>query len=171
MENFKIEQIAFNRGYSVTPEGILVDKNGVYIKCSKNDQGYLIFGTGSTVNKTFINVSVHRLQAYMKYGNMLYKYKCVRHLDGNKQNNSISNIAVGSYVDNYHDISKKERIRILSKMAMTKQSYSKEDIMQMFLLKKNGVYQSEIAKQFNCTNGWISMILNRKTWYTKVYNI
>lgn len=161
------EYIAFERGYSVSPNGLVVNKSGQLVKVSINSEGYMIFGIGSTVKNTFKNISVHRLQAFMKFGVLMYKYDVVRHLDGDRLNNSIDNISVGSYIDNYNDISKKDRKEIIKKMAITKRALSKTDINSIFKLKKDGMLQCEIAKQYGLSAGHISNILNGKTTYLK----
>lgn len=160
------EQIAYERGYRVDSDGNLF-KNGKLVITSKNDQGYLLFGTGSKIKGTFVNVTVHRLVAYQKYKEKMYDHRVVRHMDGDKLNNSFKNISIGSYSDNYKDISKKDRFLIIKKMAITKQGLSKMQIDKIFELKQNGVLQNEISKRLGISKSWISMIVNKKTGYSK----
>jgi len=163
------EEIAYSRGYRVDKKGLVYNKENNLVILSKNDQGYLIFGTGSRRFKEnlFYNIAVHRLQAFMKYGKEMYKSRVVRHLDENKSNNHIDNIRVGSYVDNYHDISKERRRKILHKMAVTKSSLLPTQIKEIKSLRNQGLYYREIAEKIGISLSWVCMIINNKTHYTK----
>lgn len=72
-----------------------------------NNRGYYkfqIYTREDGVKKTHV-CFYHRLQAYQKYGDAIYqKGIVVRHLNDVKTDNSISNIAIGSYADNVRDI-------------------------------------------------------------------
>ncbi|MAM27423.1 MAG: hypothetical protein CMC13_00210 [Flavobacteriaceae bacterium] len=164
------EEIAYKRGYRVDKTGVVYNSNNEKVITTKNSEGYLIFGTGSRVKKTFKNVAVHRLQAFCLFGKSIYNLQVVRHLDGDKLNNKADNIVLGSYVDNYHDIPKKARKKIISKMAETKCGFDEEQIVKMFKLRKEGLFYRQIAKELNCTQGWVWMILNGKTTYTERIN-
>ena len=58
-----------------------------------------------------ISVLVHKLCAFQKYGYIAFSYECIRHLDGNRTNNILENIEIGSYSDNQLDKSPEERKR------------------------------------------------------------
>lgn len=99
-----MERVAFLRGYRVSPCGKIVrlEQNPPRI-FQKDKGGYLLF-TARSANKRTRNCSVHRLQAYQKYGEQIYQEGLqVRHLDGNNQNNSADNIVLGTPLENAHD--------------------------------------------------------------------
>jgi hypothetical protein len=95
---------AFNRGYTVSLEGKVYNKIGKEIGFV-GAGGY--FYIGIRINKDNINIPVHRLQAYQKYGEKMFDDGIeVRHLDGNPLNNSWDNILIGNHSDNMMDQSK-----------------------------------------------------------------
>jgi hypothetical protein len=52
-----------------------------------------------------INIAIHRLQAFQKYGDLLYEEgTVVRHLNGDPGSNAWDNIAIGTMSDNMFDI-------------------------------------------------------------------
>ena len=103
------EQIAYLLGYRVTKDGNLLNPKGIKLGCV-NHHGYE--QTGLNVNKKHKNIFTHRLQAYQKYGNKLFEDGIVvRHLNGNKIDNSWDNISIGTQRDNILDIPKEKRKR------------------------------------------------------------
>jgi len=57
------------------------------------------------------NIMIHRYIMYLIYGDILFDFECVRHLDGNPLNNHPLNLALGSQKDNMFDIPKVIRSR------------------------------------------------------------
>ena len=97
---------AYNKGYRVI-EGNLYNPKSILIKGSTID-GYL----STRITKHGKNLFFHRLLAYQKYGDDLFKEGIeVRHLDGNPLNNSVDNITIGTHSDNMMDIPKDKRIK------------------------------------------------------------
>ena len=96
---------AYELGFRVDPFGNL-RYNHIEIndKTFLNKFGYKMFSVPFQF-KQMQQVFVHRLQAYQKYGEELFKTECVRHLDGNCINNTWKNIAIGTFKDNSNDIS------------------------------------------------------------------
>lgn len=96
---------AFHLGYSVSEFGVLL-LNGVDVrsKISLNQTGYQVFSIPYKFYKTQI-VFVHRLQAYQKFGELLYQNECVRHKNDFRSDNSFDNIILGSFKDNASDLS------------------------------------------------------------------
>jgi len=108
---------AYSAGYRVI-NGEVFSKTGAKLKKTVATNGYFKFCgvVGSRTNNTRnrFTVFVHRLVAYQKYGNHLFDFECVRHLDGNKLNNQPENISVGSMSQNMLDIPVKKRIKQVS---------------------------------------------------------
>jgi hypothetical protein len=66
-------------------------------------------------SRVSINIAIHRLQAFQKYGDLLYEEgTVVRHLNGDPGSNAWDNIAIGTMSDNMFDIPKQIRIEELS---------------------------------------------------------
>ncbi len=95
---------AYKKGYRVTESGSVVglnvDKLSLYLK--KN--GYYSFSyRNSNGDSTCVNV--HRLQAFQKYGMLLFDDGIVtRHKNGINIDNSFDNILIGTSSENQMDI-------------------------------------------------------------------
>ena len=102
---------AFKRGDRVDFDGNLYNANGRQLTPQKRGNGYLFFRI--KINEVEKIISVHRLQAYQKFGISMFKQGLVvRHLDGNMYNNSSANISIGTIRDNHMDMpSNKRKIR------------------------------------------------------------
>lgn len=96
------------RGYRVTPDGRLLNPSGRELKQQVHRDGYRWFRFA----KKCPPVRVHRLQAFQKFGNDMFApgIEC-RHLDGNRSNNSSSNIAIGTKSQNAMDKAPAVRMR------------------------------------------------------------
>ena len=153
------EVIANERGYRVTDKGELLNRDGLSIG-SLHRTGYHRFGL--KVNGKKCIVHTHRLQAYQKYGDAIYvKGIMVRHLDGNKTNNSIDNIAIGSNRDNQMDRPKECRMRTAIKGAKATIKYNPEEIIEFH--NNNGRSYKKTMEEFNIpSKGSLHYILNSR---------
>lgn len=100
-------------GYVVNEGGEVVSpRNHKRLKLQEGTNGYLHFSVGTNGDGNRGVVMVHRLAAYYWFGEMaLGEGIEVRHLDGDKRNNSRENIVLGSKSDNSFDIPREERVR------------------------------------------------------------
>ena len=102
---------ASKKGYRVMKNGSVYSRLGNKMSLRQDSSGYLRFGIRLKSGEKY-TVFVHRLQAFQKYGyNLLDEGIQVRHLNGNKKDNSYSNIAIGTRSDNMMDVPKKIRIK------------------------------------------------------------
>lgn len=142
--------------------------NGTYdvfiLKSRTNVYGYKMIDL--YINKKKKTFLVHRLVAMSFFGNSKDKLQIeVNHIDGNKTNNSVSNLEW---------VSKKENIRHafdnkLNIAANHEAHYkSKIDISTVDEIKrlyKTGSYtQSKLGKMFGLSQNSIWHIVNNKTW-------
>jgi hypothetical protein len=113
------EKIAYDKGYRVTLNGDVInpEKNKIGYIVNSGYENITIKYKDETINKIkHLKVATHRLQAYQKYGNEIYKTGIVvRHLNGNKYDNSFNNIGIGTQKDNALDIPKEKRIEMARK--------------------------------------------------------
>lgn len=158
----KVKQIvieANKRGYVVNKEGDVYSPKGIKRKLRKDKNGYLYFSIRMKDGKVR-HVFVHRLQSYQKYGNTALYTECTRHLDGNKENNSFTNIEIGSIMDNWMDIPKKRRIEIC---ATANQKYDVRVVKEIRDEYKKGKRMKYLMNKYGITSkGTFSHILNKR---------
>ena len=136
MDYSKFEIVAKERGYTITPDGIVYNKHNKSVGTSgKSKYKYFSF----RIEGKIIKVYFHRFQAYSKFGEKIYNDNIVvRHLDGNLLNNSISNIDIGTSSDNMMDISEKSKTRKNLQMLIKK--YSDDTVLKI----QNGMSYKEL---------------------------
>lgn len=156
------EKVLLERGYLVTEDGVVYNRFNKCTKIHKNSTGY--FCIRNWINKKPVRVSVHRLQAYQKYGDLLYQKEImVRHLNGNKEDNSWENIAIGTARDNYYDVPESIRFRILKQRLesarVKNKKYNNKDIIAYYNENKSYI---KTMKKFNISSkGTLWFILNK----------
>ena len=153
------EQVAYEKGYRVTKDGQLLNPKGKVIG-NLNDKGYQ--RTTLKLNKVHI-LHTHRLQAYQKYGDKLFENGImVRHLNGNKLDNSWENIAIGTNKDNAMDISQQKRKENTLKAVKTIIKYNKDFVLKLreeYKLSKN---YNELGRKYNMRSSDIWYLVNKR---------
>jgi len=153
------EQIAYERGYRVTKDGQLLNPKGKVIG-NLNDKGYQ--RTTLKLNKVHI-LHTHRLQAYQKFGNKLYEDGImVRHLNGNKIDNSWGNIAIGTNKDNAMDIPKQKRKENTLKAVKKTIKYNKEFVLKLREEHKEKKNCAELGRKYNMRSSDIWYLINKR---------
>lgn len=163
---------AIKRGYKVRKDGTVRGIRTDNIKLSINTSGYYYFCVHPIINNKRVKSTllVHRLQAYQKYGDKLFKNDIqVRHLNNNKLDNSWDNIAIGTAKENMADSPYiGERIKKYSLQAgLSNSSLVKKDVLEIRQRVKEGNYSTyqKLAEEYDLkSKGTISDIVNRKTW-------
>lgn len=162
---------AYNRGYRVLQDGSLVNPQGKIIKCNINFYGYKATKIRSK-SLGSINILVHRLAAYQKFGHKVFKTDCVRHLDGNKLNNSISNIEIGTLSDNMMDIPKQERVIKSSKSWRNRKGglrYSDELVKEIRAYYEYTKSYKNTMEKFNISHkGTLCYLLKRRLTFANL---
>ncbi len=155
-----IEKMLIKKGYFVSETGQAYspkgDKIGFY-----HTNGYEVVGVrlANKVKKVF----VHRLQAYQKYGDALYSSGMeVRHVNGDRTDNSHSNILIGSHSENMQDIPEQVRIIKARYAASFLKKYNNDDVI---LFYNNCKSYKKTMEHFNMTSkGTLHYILNSKLY-------
>jgi len=107
--------LAKNVGYTAETNGSIFSPLGNKLKLSKNNNGYLSFMVNVGERSKRRTVLAHRFIMYFFYGEELFKYPLIRHLDDIPTNNTLSNLCVGTYKENRADIPK-EKLKYYSKL-------------------------------------------------------
>ena len=154
---------AKKKGIRVEPDGTLINLKG-FKSCSKpNNRGYVSFSV--YIEGIQHKTQVHRLQAYQKFGDLVFgEGVCVRHLDGNKLNNSWDNIEIGTQSDNMMDIPKKARLESARKAAAVSRRYTDQDIRDIRRKKSEGYTLKMLAEEYTSSKGHMSGIVSKKLY-------
>lgn len=150
------EKIAVERGYFVSEEGFAYNKKGEKVGFT-HQNGYCFIKI--RINKVLKQVAIHRIQAFQKYGNLLYQDGIeVRHLDGNSENNSHENIVIGTHQENIMDIPEQVRIKRALHASSFLRKYDKEKVTEFFEECKS--YKKTMEKFSISSKGTLHFILN-----------
>ncbi len=157
-----LERIAKQRGYKVTEDGVFC---GVRDKILKHkNKGYLCVSI--KVNGKNKSLYAHRLQAYQKYGEDIYQEGlCVRHLNGDKSDNSFDNISIGTNRDNVMDRPKAERERIANLASRQTIKYNKDEVVQYY--SKCNRSRKKTMEHFGMSKAGLHYILNDRKQVSK----
>ena len=162
MENLNIKDVFGYEGlYSIDENGNVYSKRSWRGKKnrkltpSKNEFGYLrIFLTKDRITK---GITIHKLMAITFLGER-EKNMQVRHLDGNKENNSLCNLKYGTALENANDRKLHLKTAFGEKIGSSK--LSKEEVLD---IRNSSLSQKELSKIYNVSIANISMIINFKS--------
>jgi len=156
---------AYDKGYRVK-NGEPYSYKGHIIKGTNNGQGYYTFSLRIPGNRKYksANIKVHRLAAYQKYGLKMFENGIeVRHLNGNRHDNTWNNICIGTHSDNMMDQSKETRMKKSLKAATKRRRFIDEEMEHIRTLHKQGWSYTKLMKEFNISSkGTMSYIINNK---------
>lgn len=168
----KPEELALIKGYTVTKEGVLLNRNGVIVKGRKKDhkRDYYVFDIriGPRKENKKVHCMIHRLQAYQKFGSKLYEEGIVvRHLNGYRHDNSYDNIAIGTIKDNKNDIPS-ELISI--HCGQIRRKYPAAIVENIREDRESGYTYTQLMSKYNIpSKGSLWHILHKETTLNKVY--
>jgi|DEB0MinimDraft_3_1074331.scaffolds.fasta_scaffold39300_2 hypothetical protein len=158
-------RLASERGFFIDKDGDLNGPvNGKLVGSLKGKEGepsymYLSIHYNGKKNK----IPVHRLIAYLKYGDRAFGVGMVtRHLDGDSLNNKEWNIAIGTQRDNIMDrpmsdrVSHSMRANSFKKVRMTMDQ--KKDILSRY---SSGESQASIAKELGLKRSTIGYFIRQ----------
>ncbi len=158
------ERLATERGYKVTNDGVLLNAKN---KSIGSLDGYGYKRIALEFNGRKLVLFAHRLQAYQKYGEAIYsKGILVRHLDGDKTNNSIDNIAIGTNRDNIMDRPVEDRVRHANNATKKTIKYNRDEVVEFH--NRNGKVSKVTMEHFGITStGTLHYILNKRKFNDK----
>jgi hypothetical protein len=150
-------EIAKEKGYTISTDGKILNFKNKELRGGGHISGYKYISFMYENKK--IHIYAHRLQAYQKFGNDIFKKGImVRHMNGIKTDNSIQNIEIGTSKDNQMDIpSELRKLRSINNGPERKYDYKS---VQDFHLTSSST--RETMDKFN--------IPNRQTVYSIIKN-
>lgn len=140
---------AYEKGYRVDTEGNVISPKNNLIKTFRQNQEreYLVFSF--RIEKDVRKIKVHRLQAYQKFGDEMFKEGIqVRHQNNNPLDNSWGNILIGTQSENYQDGVNKDKFRKLKKPG-SKKFNSRLDKKKILEDLTNNIPVHIISKKYN----------------------
>lgn len=145
--------------------GYTVDKNGI----AKNPKGLIVGKTTNRydkisvkINKITFSVFVHKIQAYLKFGNKIFeKDIIVRHKNDISKDNTWDNILIGSFQENSLDVPKEKRILNSLNSTLKTRKYSNELILKVREELKTKTVK-EISKLYNIPTNTIYWMKNNQ---------
>lgn len=153
---------AYEKGYRVKDNLVygIVKKQPLKLRCSQAGYFYFNIKLGS---KT-LNVFLHRLVAYEKYQNKLFEPGIlVRHLNGDRKDNSFENICIGTQTENMLDRDPKERLRHAMKASSFIRKFTNDQVTQIKTDHSNGFgYKALMEKYCISSKGTLHYILNNE---------
>ena len=154
---------AYKKGYRCF-DGCVISPYGRKLKLSLTTTGYLKFSirTGSRSDGTSKKktVLVHRLVAYQKYGDQIYRQCVVRHLDGDCINNDPGNIVLGSQLQNILDINPADRRHKSMVAAKAQRRFTDSEIR--VIREEHHSYKETMEKWGITSKGTLHHILNHE---------
>ena len=134
-------------------------KQKLSLRLKYTNPNYYCFNIKNNENKT-CRILVHRLQAYQKFGDEIFKEGVVvRHLDNNSLNNSFDNIAIGTQLDNILDRPSEERLNHAKYASSFSQKYNHKEIYNFYMQTKS--YKLTMEKFNISSKGVINYIKNK----------
>lgn len=152
----RIEEVAYRHGYRITERGMLLNKQGQIVS-GVIDDGYK--RTCIRISGKKIQLRFHRLQAFQKYGEAIYKEGVlVRHHNGIRLDNSHENILIGTQTDNAMDIPEAIRLAHSLHAASFQKKYDNDEVKTFY--ENNGRSYKKTMNQFGISSkGTLNYIL------------
>lgn len=163
-------KIAFERGYRVSDDGILISPHGGILKVAKGEKKrYPTFSLTKVPNLAtsgVFGITVHTFAAYCFYGEVVFeKSVVIRHLNSDTEDVSKSNIVLGTHSQNNLDKPRHKRIAAAQKARKSQGRrpknalFADKDVLMIRERRRMGETFSLIAKDYGVTKECISQIV------------
>lgn len=159
--NNKVLLIAYEKGYRVDKNGIVLHENKI-LSFSYDSRGYKTFTIRHDISGKSVcrRVWVHRLQAFQKFKYKLFNNNIeVRHKNGIKSDNSLENILIGSHSDNMLDINPEIRLKKSIHASSFIKKYNHNDVIDFY--SKSLSYSKTMKKFGISSKGTLNFILKK----------
>ncbi len=149
---------AFEKGYRII-NGNIISPTGNIRKIENSQKGDMRFGIRDEGNVR-VKISVPRLAAYQKFGEVIFKDDVfVYHKDGNQKNNLEDNIVIGTFSEAQMAKPVEVRVKAATIASSHVAKHNHDDIINMH---KNGMsYKQIMLKTGIKSKGTISFICSK----------
>lgn len=167
----------YNLGYRNTVCGKLISpyrKNLVIGMAYSGRANYVYVKTPKSLKHLVDVVPLHRFVGYCKYGDDIFTPELVlRHVNSDKNDNSTTNIVLGTYAENTNDIPKHVRIRSATiashsvpriSRVLAARRYSNLTVEKVRELHSHGMKQADISRLLNIPGSTVSRIVRNENY-------
>lgn len=154
----KVLEWVIDNGWEIDDSGQITNPKGE-IKKGSLTYGYLKVGIKiPELDISSYALKIHKFQAYKKYGEEIFQPGIVvRHLNGDKTDNSWENIVLGTQSDNMMDRNELDRI----KHSKERRKYSREVKLQLIREREMGKSFGQISKEHSIPLQTVKDIINK----------
>lgn len=156
-----IEKIAYDKGYRINVVGQVISPQGKIRKLKVGHAGYLIFNIADGQRRQ--PVLVHKLASHQWYGPCPDGME-VRHVNGNKLNNSQENLIYGTHQENMLDIPPEIRYRSAKIGARVVRKLSQDEAEELRKDRDDGMNYKQLMNKYSLAKSTVSYIVNKKTY-------
>lgn len=149
------------KGYTIDRHGIIKNKKGLSLKpyYGKYLRHSAIFNIDGS--RKHFSISVHRYQAFMKYGLEIFSDGLeVRHLNNVRDDNRYCNILLGTKSQNYHDNPKEQNEAILKMAVAAAASKRRNENVVMwadiYIDRSNGMSYNQLRDKYSVSKSSLS---------------
>jgi hypothetical protein len=154
---------ATKRGYWINCRGDVQSPQGNILKTTANKDGYRKFTI--RIDGKHSTIFVHKMMAYSKYGEAALATGVeVRHLNGNKVDNTWNNIEIGTRSDNMMDRPVEQRQAVGRKMNANRRKLTQQQAETIRAEKTLGASYKYLAKKYSVSPRAIWNIIKDKTY-------
>lgn len=155
--------IAYSKGYRCDEKGNVISPLGNLLKLRIDSRGYQAFSVNIGL-KGGKGVPVHRLQAYMKFGDRIFEKNIhVRHLDGNPTNNSYDNIGIGTPYENSMDRDPEDRMKYAINASTGNRKFTDDEMVKILEFYDGCKSYKQTMQEFGITSkGSLWFMLNNR---------
>lgn len=152
----------YNKGYRII-KGEFINPKGKKLKLMYSKDGYLKTGGYLLENKLkCTSVRIHKLVAYQKYGDKIFKENIeIRHKDNNKLNNLEDNILIGTHSENMMDFPKEKRIAIARKNKEILRRFDDNTVKNIRNDRNCGFTYKMLCEKYNTSKSTLSFLFNK----------
>lgn len=153
---------ALAMGYRVSQEGVTLDPAGAPVKVNLHAKTrYWTFSARGCRSP----LSVHQLAALQRYGEVALDSDCVRHLDGDRNNNRPENIGHGTFLENVMDMPVEQRRRMGRARNRRKRRFTDDQVRAIRRGFVEGRSLTGLQREYGCGFGSLTKIRDRVTYY------